>query len=349
MERGLPTPFRYELIDTSVTRRHHATPPRLNQRELRRFLHILRQTRNALRSRRFALLHLNCSFTATATPRNFLTAVIAHRAGIPYVMHLHGTFQLPRRGGLRSRLYRMAYRRMFDRAAAILALGAPSYRGILELGDFAPKTTWLMPNFVDFAKVPKAVRRRTGREPIMQVVFTGTLVPAKGIYTILDLAERLDDVNFQLVGDGPPTVRAAFMQAVYDRGLADCVRVRTPVANRDVWPLLAESDIFLFPSAHRTEAFPFSVLEAMAAGLPVVASAVGAIPEMIDIPAGGYLLGPNDLSGYAVALARLRDAPTERERMGQYNRAKAMRDYDYDVVVKRLCAVYRETLDSSAG
>ena len=82
----------------------------------------------------------------------------------------------------------------------------------------------------------------------------------------------------------------------------------------------------------------------MAAGLPVVASTVGAIPEMIDVPQGGFLVDPGDTAGYVEALTRLRDDPALRAQMGRYNRDKAMREYDYDAVVGELCEIYSRIL-----
>ena len=101
------------------------------------------------------------------------------------------------------------------------------------------------------------------------------------------------------------------------------------------WPMPMSS---FFPSTR--EGFPFSVLEAMAVGLPIVASSIGALPEMIDVPKGGFLLQPDDVAGFAKALDRLRSDPKLRDDMGRHNRAQAERVYDYDVVVKRLCGVY---------
>ena len=61
---------------------------------------------------------------------------------------------------------------------------------------------------------------------------------------------------------------------------------------------------------------------------------------MIDVPEGGYLVAPDDPAGYAEALATMRDQPSLRAQMGRYNRQKALREYDYDVVVKGLCNIY---------
>lgn len=342
VERGLPEPFKMSLVNTRVTRRHHAIPPRLNGKEILRLLRILWQIQRSLRSRAFSILHLNCSFTMSATPRNLLATWIARSLGINFVIHLHGTFAAPTGSGLASRVYRRAYRSMFYSAAWILALGTPSYCGIMALGDFRKKTTSLMPNFVDFRRSPRKEWEPARDAAPMRVIYTGTLVREKGIYSIVDAAEKLTDVCFQLVGDGPPDSRHSLVRNICERNLQDRVEVMRPVANRDVLSLLARADVFLFPSER--EAFPFSVLEAMAVGLPVIASIIGAVPEMVDVPEGGYLIASGDVEACVDALVELRDEPGLRERMGRYNREKAKREYDFDVVVERLCVVYRKIL-----
>ena len=229
---------------------------------------------------------------------------------------------------------------MFGHAAWILALGEPSYRGILRLGRYAGKTTPLMPNFVNGRGIPPVVRRKDG--PVC-VLFSGALTPAKGIRTIVAAAERLQDVHFTMVGDGPPDSRAALLDRIRALGIESRVSVLGPVPQSRVLEMLAESDVFIFPST--TEGFPNSLAEAMAVGLPVVASPVGAIPEMIDVPDGGFLVPWDDVDGYVRSLRRLLDSPCLREQMGSHNRAKALRDYDYAVVVERLCSVYRDLLE----
>ena len=336
-ERGLPAPFELEIVDTRVTRRHQDIPPKLSPSEVSRFLKILWRIHRSLRSGRFSAMHLNCSLTVTATPRNLASALIARLAGVPYVVHLHGTFRVPAGTGLTSLFYRWAYRTMFDDAASILALGQPSYRSILELGDFAGKTVPLLPNFVNFRAVPGRAPG-TKQQADVKVIFTGALVESKGVYTIVRTAELVRGARFQLVGDGPPESRAALIRHIRDRGLHDRVQVMGPVTNRAVLRMLCDNDVFLFPS--KFEGFPNSVSEAMAVGLPVVASPVGAIPEMIDVPQGGYLIESNDPAGYVDALSRLRDDPSMMERMGQYNRCKALREYDYDVVIRNICDIY---------
>lgn len=338
-ERGLPPPFAFELVDTRAFRGHSAAPPRPNLAEVRRNLRISWQIYRALSSGRFSLMHVNCFLSFTGTPRNLATALIANWAKVPYIAHLHGTFKVPLGNRSTARFYRWAYRTIFTGAAQILALGQPSYRAILELGDFAHKTRPLMPNFVDLSTIPEFVPHADrGR---LRVIFTGALVEAKGVHTIVEIAEHLPNARFQLVGDAVDESRAKLLRHIRERGVEDRVQVLGPVANREIVEMLSESDVFLFPS--KFEGFPNSIAEAMAVGLPVGASSVGAIPEMIDVPDGGFLTDPDDVMGYVEALTRLRDDPLLRQRMGRYNRQKALREYDYDVVVRQLCDLYAHT------
>lgn len=342
LERGLPAPFECELVDTRVTRRHQDIPARLNWTEAKRFFGILAKVRQRLRSRRFSLMHLNVAPTYIAALRNLLTAMLARRAGVPCVVHIRGTFDPSVTRFVASRLYRFAYRIIFEGASAVIGLGQPSYRGVLELGNFEKKTIPLLPNFVDFGDVPLQPTRVTSRTAT--VLYSGRFTESKGIFTIIGVAEQLDDMRFVLVGDGPPASRAELLRQIAARGLEHRIEIHGPVTHRDVLEMAASSDVFLFPSSSSTEGFPVSVAEAMAAGLPVVASPVGAIPEMIDVPQGGFLVGADDVRGYVDALTQLRDAPDLRQRMGHHNRIKAKREYDFDVVVERLCAIYRDAL-----
>ena len=340
-KRGLPAPFEVDLVDARVTRGHQDIPPTLNPSEVKRFVRILWKIHRSLRTGRFSVMHLNCSPALPAAPRNVISALIARRAGVPYVVHLRGTFRIPAGTGAGSRFYTWAYRTMFEGAAAILALGQPSYRSVMELGAFAHKTVTLLPNFVDFRVVPDRDRDESRRDEL-RVIYTGRLVESKGVRTVVDVAERVRCARFQLVGDGPPESRRALLGYIRDRGLQERVHVLGPVTNREVLQMLAGADVFLFPSPD--EGFPNSVAEAMAVGLPVVASRAGAIPEMIDMPEGGCLAAFDDVEAHAGALIRLRDDPALRAGMGRHNRRKALREYDYAPVVKQLCSVYRGIL-----
>lgn len=119
-----------------------------------------------------------------------------------------------------------------------------------------------------------------------------------------------------IVGDGPdrPAVEAELRRL----GLAGAVDLAGE--REDVAEILAASHVFVLSS--RSEASPISVLEAMAAGLPVVASRVGGLPELVVDGETGLLVSPGDPEELATALACLLDDPTLRERLGSAGRAR---------------------------
>lgn len=343
-ERGLPAPFELELINTRPIRQYSDVRPKLNLAEAKRNGGILWRTYRALASGRISVMHMNCALPFVSAPRNLALALIAERAKMPYIAHLHGTFTVPRGSSPAERFYRWAYKTIFDGAARILALGKPSYQSILELGDFAHKTNPLVHNFVDFRAVPDSALAMDRHVPL-RVIFTGALIESKGVYTVIEVANRFPNARFQLVGHCSDELRANFMRRIRELDLGDRVQLIGPVTNREILRMLSENDVFLFPSRFKYEALPYSVAEAMAVGLPVAASNVGAIPYMIDVPQGGWLADPNDVGAYVDMLTRLRDDPALMRRMGQYNKQKALCEYDYDIVIRQLCDIWRQAVD----
>jgi glycosyltransferase involved in cell wall biosynthesis len=121
-----------------------------------------------------------------------------------------------------------------------------------------------------------------------------------------------------IVGDGPE--RAALEAA------AATAQVELLGERGDVPEQLAASDVFVLSS--RSEGMPMSILEAMAAGLPVVASAVGGIPEIVRDGETGLLVPPGDADALAAALGRLLDDDGLRRRLGAAGRERALDEFD---------------------
>ena len=163
-------------------------------------------------------------------------------------------------------------------------------------------------------------RRHVPEPDALRVVSVGNLRPAKGHLVLVDafaeVARRAPAARLALVGDGP--LRQEVEARVQALGLSGRVQLKGPVD--DVWPELAAADIFVMPS-HR-EPLGIAVLEAMAAGLPVVASRVGGLPELVEAGVNGELVPPGDPLALASAVLALEPAE-RRAAMGDAARAKA--------------------------
>jgi glycosyltransferase involved in cell wall biosynthesis len=141
-----------------------------------------------------------------------------------------------------------------------------------------------------------------------------------------------------LAGDGPE--RPALEGTVRTLRLGPFVRFLGTLD--DPWPLLAAADIFALPSLW--EGMPNALLEAMAAGLPAVATAVGAVPEMVDDGREALVVPPGDAGALARALAELAAGPARRRAMGALARQRVEHAYRIEATVAQTERLYDELL-----
>lgn len=175
------------------------------------------------------------------------------------------------------------------------------------------------------------------------VVCVGNLRPEKGhavlVSAFAEVVRRVPDARLILVGAG--RLHTQLAEQVEALGLGGQVEFTGAVPT--AWPYLARADVFALPS--HTEAFGIAVAEAMAAGLPVVASAVGAIPELVEPGVTGELFPPGDHHRLAEHLVRLLLEPELRSTMGIAGRQAAER-VTMERTVQRNFDVYDELLSS---
>jgi len=176
---------------------------------------------------------------------------------------------------------------------------------------------------------------RNGPAQPPTVVTVSVRRPAKGIEVLLEAARDVDGARFLIIGDGP--MRAEWTGLATRLGLGD--RICWAGHRRDIGELLAGCDLFVHPSLD--DAFPTVLLEAMAAGLPVVASDVGGIPEIVEDGVTGRLVPPGDAGRLAAAINELIAHPGS---MGDAGRARVRRDLTTEAWIARLDRVYREVL-----
>lgn len=150
--------------------------------------------------------------------------------------------------------------------------------------------------------------------------------------------ERVPAARLLLVGGGPEEGEVRRLAEAL--GLADAVRFTGYV--NDVWPYLARSHVFALSSSY--EPLGVAVLEGMAAGLPVVATAVGGIPELVRPGKNGLLVEPGDVEGFADALAQLLSSPELAHSLGEVGRSTAA-EHTAAKMVDRYFGLYAELLE----
>jgi glycosyltransferase involved in cell wall biosynthesis len=225
------------------------------------------------------------------------------------------------------------------RAARVVVANSRAAADQLRREGLPERRIAIIPNGLD----PSLYNARSNRRAIRRLIMVANLRPEKGHDTLLAavpaIARFQPDLEVVLVGDGP--LRSALAEDILRRGLRD--RVTLLGERQDVPSLLDASDLFVLPST--SEAFPNAVLEAMASGLPVVATRVGGIPELIESGRIGVLVDPNDPASLAQQVIDLIRSPERAFAMGAAARTHVHERYSFDRMVERFAHLY----DSAIG
>ncbi len=193
------------------------------------------------------------------------------------------------------------------------------------------------------AEAAESLRREWGISPDDTLIVTvARLSYEKGIDTLIDAAATLRETHpsarVVVVGDGPDEL--GLDEQIRRRGLADMVQLVG--FHADVWPVFEAADMVCMPS--KSEGMPNVLLEAMAAGCPVVATKVGGVPEAIISGENGLLVEPEDAPALALALASLIDDPAMAQRLASAARRTVEQRFLARDVVARYAELYERLL-----
>ncbi|HEX8253890.1 MAG TPA: glycosyltransferase family 4 protein [Thermoanaerobaculia bacterium] len=306
-----------------------------------------RVVRKFIEDEQIDLVHAHLTFSAT------WSALLSRQTGIPSVATLHVAPSATRqfRNTLRHRLVTDArdwvMRQTMNRwSSRVITVSEALRQTYLAKRDLDPGKVTVVHNGIElerFRRDRAATRARLEREfdippgkPILVTV--SVLRPAKGIEFLLDAAKRVNDAVFLILGDG--NKREEWQALAAQQGIGD--RVRWAGYRTDVDTILAGCDALVHPSLD--DAFPTVLLEAMAAGLPVVATRVGGIPEIVNDGATGILVPPGDAEALASGIEELLADRERMRRMGALATDSAMTRFSTAAWVSRLTAVYDEVL-----
>ena len=331
-EGELPTRLRELDIPVMVRGIHRPT-----REELHRFLMQVPLHWRWLRAEGIDLVHGNTS----ASRRSIVQA--AASAGIPYIQHVRNVVKNPRS----NYGYQVA-----DRIVCNSDATAAVFRDEPSLRD----KTLTIYNAVDLSQYENerdTRRAEFGIDDSRPVVgFVGQIVPRKGVTTIIEamasVVARLPHAVLLIVGCAPPD------ETEYEE---ECKRlaarlgieqhVRFAGYRRDVPAFMRTFDVFALPT--RSEPFGKVVIEAMAGGCPVVASAVGGIPEIITNPGLGTLIAPDDPGALAEALLASLTDPVRQEQVSAEAAASVRARFTMGAMLERFQSLYDDVMDRHAG
>lgn len=307
--------FRPELVPITLS----SDPRELLFGRCVRHSRQLRHLRTTIRRSGARLIHIHtCS--GKSFYRSVIDLVLARRLGCRVVLHIHGAkFDefVAREPRWRRRIVSWA----LAHADRVISLSRAWHKKIVAIAPQARVV--VVENAVDIPPVAPPPRSATG----CHFLLLARMDEWKGIDDLLAACALLHNsrVTFELTLAGPPGTAGdseSLQRKIDTLSLEACVKYVGSVAGDAKRALLAWADVYVQPSHH--EGMPIAVLEAMAASLPVIATRVGGMPEMLSDGRCGLITPPRDPQGLADAMDTLASDPPRRIAMAQAARASAL-------------------------
>ena len=278
-----------------------------------------------------AIVHAHTASRASFF-RKSLLLWLARCSGARTIFHLHGASFREFVRDESGPLARWWIRHTLEASSAVIAL-SPEWAAFL--GQFAPAArVEVVPNSVPLGAAPPP-EGEPGR-----ILFLGRAGERKGLFDLLDAVASLQAshpaLRLAIGGDGDLDAVRQRCQAL---GIAAHVEILGWVGPAERTAQLARAAIFCLPS--HAEGLPMAMLEAMAAGRPVVVTPVGGIPGAVNDQDNGLLVPVRDPTALAAALAALLDDAALRQRLGRHARLTVQQRFSTEVVVHKLAALYR--------
>jgi glycosyltransferase involved in cell wall biosynthesis len=293
-------------------------------------------------SGRVDLVHFHASAGASLM-RKTMGIALARATRVPVVFHAHGgriVSDESELNGPLGRLQRGALRWALRSSDAVVALTPESRRSLASRARI--RRSCVIPNAPDLAAPEGMVNSDRGR----LVLFLGHLYRDKGVYELLDAFARLQParsgLRLVMAGEGGEAQRLRLEARRF--GLNAAVELPGWVGPEAKAELLAEAACLVLPS--HEEGLPLALLEAMHAGVPVVATSVGGVPEIVEDGRHALLVAPRDPEALASALGRVLDDRELATRLSEAARVHALAKYTPDRLAERVGALYREVLVS---
>ena len=276
---------------------------------------------------------------AQSSKAGLLGRLVARSLRIPVVFTVHGWAFTPGVPGSRAAVYRRLERMAGPLASRLITVSEFDRRLALEASIAAPDRIVTVHN--GMPDVAPALRADPAGSP-PRIVMVARFEPQKDHATLVQALGGLRDLawSLDLIGEGPGM---AAMQALA-RQLGIAERIRFLGQRMDVHRLLADAQLAVLIT--NGEGLPLSILEAMRAGLPVVASDVGGIAETIRDGQTGYLVGRGEVETVRERLGRLLGDPELRKSFGAAGRALYERQFTLEHCVSRTLAVYESVFAS---
>jgi glycosyltransferase involved in cell wall biosynthesis len=288
--------------------------------EIQRTLNILHQIKAYKKTGPYNIIHMNTSCSKHGLFRDLIIVYMAKSKTSKVVLHCHCDTSYQVQG----KLMEWVFTRLLKSSDLIFSLNSFSSEHIKKLSG---KDACLMPNFYNKKDLDDAYTRDFQKE-VKRLLFVGRIVNSKGCDKIIQVAKHFPDKEFELIG--------YLSEEIKELARTDNVHFRGELTKEEVHKAMKESDALIFPSL--SEGFPLVVLEAMALGLPIITTGVGAIPDMIE-ESGGLYIDSKDIKSMISAIQKIED-PKLRRSMSTWSKSKVKDVYLTEKVIDKIVKEY---------
>ncbi len=265
---------------------------------------------------------------------------LAFRSGVPYLVSLRGGdvpgYNVGEMQAFHT-LLKPLNRRVWRRARAVTSVSDHLADAVRHIEPGLEVT--VIPNGVDVELFQPPPARDATRSPV-QLLCVARLIECKGLqYLLRCLADLEADRPFRLTVIGSGSYLPALERQAEALSLGERVELAGVVAHEELPRRYAGADVFVLPSYG--DASPQTVTEAMACGLPVVATRDSGVRQYVEHGANGFLVNPRDAGALAAPLKRLIEDPDLRRRMGEASAERARENFTWRVMARRFADLYR--------
>jgi glycosyltransferase involved in cell wall biosynthesis len=297
----------------------------------------------AVISHRPQLCHINTAYGSSFFKHSVCLG-IARIFGSRVLLHLHCS--LSALYSDQPKAWRWFFRQVIRLTSGVITLSSEWQ----QLTRIVPGSRiFYLQNAIDLVPYQNIARERSHQltNGTVHVLYLGYIWTEKGSFDLFEAARQLaasgTNAVFNLVGSEMRAGELEELQRQIDAAhLSGTVRLQPAVYGEEKFAYIRDADIFVYPSY--SEGMPMAVIEAMASGLPIVASRVGGLPDLVQAGVNGLLVEPGQPEQLATALAQLIDAPALSRSLGEQGALLAARQFDIEQHVVRLVEIYTRCL-----
>lgn len=318
--------YETHIVDTSKGGGNDRAASHQNNivQEIRRTCRIIANLMKFLKGSNISVVHINSAGEFPGIGRDYLAALIAKGYRKKVIVQFHCDISYYASESKLTKSFVCLLSKAIDQ---VWVLNAQSESFIHSLNhQYAVKK---IPNFIDADIISN---HRTFPSKISKVAYLGSVSYAKGFKEIMHVAQKMPDINFYLIG--PITQELQNKQALPN------VIFTGSKTREEAIGLLREMDVFLFPSYK--EGFSIVILEAMAQGLPIITTPVGANKEVIG-ESGGFIVEVGDWEEIVLKMEQLEERQV-RQKMSDFNLDRVKQNYLSSTILKRIFDEYEQLI-----